>query len=269
MTGLRFASLGSGSSGNAMVIEATSDSDREPVVTRVMLDCGFGQRDLAARLSRLDLVPDDLDAILVTHEHSDHSAGVFKLARRHGLEVYLTHGTAVAMPRDRGAVPQLRIIDSHTPFIIGNLEIYPFPVPHDAREPVQFVFSDGRAKLGVLTDSGVITPHIIFMLNGCDALVLECNHDPEMLMNGPYPSLLKRRISGRLGHLDNCASAALLSVIDRSRIRHLVAAHLSLQNNTPELARIALSAAMNCDAEWIGVATQEAGFPWRDLKTMD
>jgi len=265
MNSLRFASIGSGSGGNAMVIEATSPANAG-TTTRVLLDCGFGLRELATRLSLLGLVLDDFDAILLTHEHSDHSAGVFKAARPNGLDVYLTHGTLAGMAGGGGNEPNLRLIDSHTRFVIGALEIQPFPVPHDAREPVQFVFSDGQHKLGVLTDTGSVTPHIIKMLDSCDALVLECNHDAEMLTNGSYPRLLKQRIGGRFGHLDNRATAALLSAVDHSRVQHLVAAHLSLQNNTPALARAALATAMGCDADWICVASQEAGFSWRELK---
>jgi phosphoribosyl 1,2-cyclic phosphodiesterase len=266
MTGLRFASLGSGSSGNAMVIEAGSSPELGKVATRLLLDCGFGLRELASRLSRLGLVFDDIDAILVTHEHSDHCAGVLKTARRHDIEVYLTHGTLAGMPRDRGSLPCFRMIDSHRPFVVGKLEIHPFPVPHDAREPVQFVFSNGKHRLGVLTDTGTVTPHIVNMLDGCDALVVECNHDSAMLANGAYPRTLKQRIGGRFGHLDNLATAALLAAIDHSRLQHVVAAHLSLQNNTPELVRAVLAAAIGRDEDWICVASQEAGFTWRELK---
>ena len=265
MSGFRFASLGSGSSGNAMVIEAGGGSQGGTAATRVLLDCGFGPRELTARLLRLGLGIDDFDAILVTHEHSDHSAGVFKAAQGRDLEVYLTHGTLTGMPPVKSEPARVVMVDSHRPFVIGELEISPFPVPHDAREPVQFVFSDGHSRLGVLTDTGTITPHIVAMLNGCDALVLECNHDVDMLANGTYPKVLKQRIGGRFGHLDNHATSALLAAIDRTRLQHVVAAHLSLQNNTPELARAALAAAMGCDAEWICVATQETGFSWREF----
>ncbi len=136
-------------------------------------------------------------------------------------------------------MPRVSLIDSHTPFAIGDLEIHPYPVPHDAREPSQFVFSDGDLRLGLLTDTGDSTPHIERMLSGIDALVLECNHDLELLMNGPYPPTLKRRISGRYGHLDNATAARILGGIDCSRLQHFIAAHLSAQNNTPELARVA------------------------------
>jgi len=255
---LRFASLGSGSRGNALVVEARG--------TKVLLDCGFGPRELAVRLARLGLIPDDFTAILVTHEHSDHSAGVFKCARRHHLEVFMTHGTLAAMPGADQELPPLRLIDTHQPFAVGELEIHPYPVPHDAREPVQFVFSDGVHTLGVLTDAGCITPHITHMLGGCDALVLECNHDLALLDNSTYPRVLKQRIRSRFGHLDNQSSAALLAGIDYSRLQHVVAAHLSEQNNTPQLVRAALAGALGCESEWIGVATQEQGFAWCELK---
>jgi len=258
---VRFASLGSGSRGNALVVEAEARGTK----TRVLLDCGFGPRELSLRLARLGLAPDDLDALVVTHEHSDHSAGVMKFAQRHRLEVFLTHGTLAAMPAGRHEPPSLRVIDSHSAFAVGALEIAPFPVPHDAREPVQYVFGDGCHRLGVLTDTGAATPHILAMLDGCDALVLECNHDRDMLAGGAYPRHLKQRIAGRFGHLDNEAAAALLAKLDRSRLQHLVAAHLSEQNNTPQLARAALAGAIGCAEEWIGIAGQDDGSSWREL----
>lgn len=258
MRSLRFASLGSGSRGNAMVVEAGN--------TRVLLDCGFGPRELNIRLARLGLAIEDFAAILVTHEHSDHNAGVLKCARRHSLSVHMTHGTLVASP-DAGERPaSLCLIDTQQTFAIGDLEIHPYPVPHDAREPVQFVFSDGTRRLGVLTDAGCVTPHIVAMLSVCDALVLECNHDLDMLEKSTYPRMLKQRIRGRYGHLDNQASANLLAELDHSRLQHVIAAHLSQENNTPHLARNALARVIGCDAEWIGVATQEGGFAWRTLK---
>lgn len=258
---MRFASLGSGSRGNALVIEAGGPG----ATTRVLLDCGFGPRELARRLARLGLVPDDLDAVVVTHEHSDHIAGVTKCVRRFGLEAFLSHGTRAAMPHDKGEPPSWQVFDSHRPFAVGALELHPFPVPHDAREPVQFVFSDGRHRLGVLTDTGSATPHIVAMLDGCDALVLECNHDSEMLERGRYPRHLKQRIAGRFGHLDNLAAAALLATLDRSRLQHVVAAHLSEQNNTPDLARSALAGALGWAVDSVGIAGQEDGCAWRDI----
>lgn len=254
---MRFASLGSGSRGNALVVEAGS--------TRVLIDCGFGLRDTAARLGRLGLTPGDLSGVMVTHEHSDHVSGVFKLALRHSLKVWMTRGTLSACP-DTEPRPGVDAIAIDAPITVGALEVFPYPVPHDAREPVQFVVSDGRVRLGVLTDCGCVTPHVERCLDGCDALVLECNHDPELLRGGSYPARLKSRIAGRYGHLDNESAAALLAGLDSRRLQHVVAAHLSEQNNRPDLARAALAAALGCNANWIGVADQETGFGWRDLR---
>jgi phosphoribosyl 1,2-cyclic phosphodiesterase len=254
---MRFASLGSGSQGNALVVEVGN--------TRLLLDCGFRVGEAAARLARLELEPGDLDAVVVTHEHDDHIGGVARLARAHGLPVYLTHGTLTALGGARSDIAEITMIDSHEPFSIGEIEVRPYPVPHDAREPAQFVFGDGAKRLGVLTDAGSSTPHIEAMLSGLDALVLECNHDLDLLMSGSYPLPLKRRIASRFGHLDNRTAAQLLASVDCSRLQHLIAAHLSQQNNTPELARTAVCQALNCAPEWIGIASQGEGFGWREI----
>jgi phosphoribosyl 1,2-cyclic phosphodiesterase len=155
--------------------------------------------------------------------------------------------------------------DSHERFPIDALEIMPMTVPHDAREPVQFVVGDGDHRLGVLTDIGITTRFVESSLSGCDALVLECNHDLDMLAGGDYPWALKQRISSRLGHLHNEASAELLAALDTSRLQHIIAAHLSQQNNTPDKARAALARALNCTPDWIGIADQAGGFAWREM----
>ena len=254
---MRFASLGSGSKGNALLVEAGD--------TLILLDCGFGLAEVSARLARLGLAADDLDAIIVTHEHGDHGSGVAKLSARHDIPVYLTRGTLSGLAGEGRALKNRKFIDAYTPFAIGEAEVRPYTVPHDAREPVQFVVTDGTARLGVLTDTGCPTPHITQALSGVDALVLECNHDLDLLMNGPYPEPLKRRIAGRLGHLSNESSADIVRAIDCTRLQHVIAAHLSEKNNTPELARAALAGALNCAPDWIGIATQEEGFGWRQI----
>ncbi|MBI3371314.1 MAG: MBL fold metallo-hydrolase [Betaproteobacteria bacterium] len=257
---MRFASLASGSKGNCLVAECGA--------TRVLLDCGLSARETERRLARLGLVPSDISAILVTHEHSDHLGSAFEFAARHAIEVRLTHGTLRSAQESgkREASVRVEPIVSRDPIAIGDLQVQPYTVPHDAREPVQFTFSDGALRLGVLTDIGAPTAHVVQMLSGCDALVLECNHALDLLWNGGYPRWLKERIAGPLGHLDNGASAQLLGAVDRSRLRHVIAAHLSEQNNRPELAQRALANVLGCEERDVPVATQEEGFGWREIR---
>jgi phosphoribosyl 1,2-cyclic phosphodiesterase len=252
---MRFASLGSGSRGNATLVESGN--------TRVLIDCGFSVAETEKRLARLSLSGAEIDAILVTHEHSDHISGVARLSRRHRIPVWMTHGTE-AVHRG-GELAAWHCFSCHAAFSIGDLLVEPFPVPHDAREPAQFVFSDGQRRLGVLTDTGSITAHMVKALEGLDALFLECNHDPEMLANGPYPPRLRQRVGGDYGHLSNEQAAELLAKIDCSRLQHLVAGHLSEKNNQPQLARRALAAALGCGEDDIEVADQPDGTDWKSL----
>lgn len=254
---MRFACLGSGSKGNAWLVENGA--------TRVMIDCGFGVRDMAARLARLGVEPDSVSAVLITHEHSDHARGAARFSAKFGCEVRLTHGCAVVLDA-MGDLPARTVeIDSHIGFEVGELAFQPYPVPHDAREPVQYVASDGNRRWGLLTDAGHVTEHMVAMLDACDALSLECNHDVDRLRRGSYPASLKARILGRYGHLDNAAAASLLGRLRRDRLQHVVAAHLSEENNSPEMARAALAGVLGCDPEWIGVADQSNGIGWREI----
>lgn len=252
---MRFAYLGSGSRGNAALIQAGT--------TTLMVDCGFSLVDCERRLQRLGTAPAALSAIVVTHEHADHLNGVARLARKYRIPVWMTQGTRDVW-RD-SEVPVLRVCSAHAAFTIGDIQVQPYPVPHDAREPCQYVFSDGRLRIGVLSDAGHITPHIRASLSGCHALLLECNHDPEMLANGPYAASLKTRVGGPLGHLSNGQAADLLRQIELGQLQHLVVAHISEKNNTPELARAAISAAMNCSEDLIAVVDQELGLDWREV----
>lgn len=229
----RFASLGSGSRGNATVVQAGT--------TSILLDCGFAAREFAARCARLGFDPRSLTAILVTHEHGDHMRGVGAVARRYGIPVWMSHGTWRSA--DFGAIADLTLFAGHGGGLrIGDLSVTPVPVPHDACEPTQFVFEHGGARLGVLTDLGSITPRVVEAYDGVDALLLECNHDPDMLATGPYPPSLQARVGGHYGHLNNGQAADFLRRIEHRRLRQLVAAHLSEKNNSPELARRALQA---------------------------
>ena len=259
MPGLRFALLGSGSRGNATLVACGG--------TRILVDCGFGIRETEARLGRLGVEAGSLDAILVTPEHGDHLRGVGPLARRHNIALWMTPGTRAAVPqRMAAAMPEVTLFDPHSPFAIGDLEIRPVPVPHDAREPCQFVFSEGARRLGVLSDAGHVTPHMRACLDGVDALALECNHDEAMLARGPYPPMLKARVGGQLGHLSNTQAAELLAGMDCSRLQHLVLTHLSEHNNTPDHARAAVVEALRCPADWPGVAHQARGHDWRRIR---
>jgi len=259
---LRFASLASGSSGNCLVAQSLDLVGR----TTVLIDCGLGLRDTERRLARLGLEPSDINALLVTHEHGDHAGCVADFAAAHNVVVFLTHGTLRALKAEgkfHDGV-RTRFIRGEQKVAIGSMEVLPFTVPHDAAEPVQYVVSDGSAQLGVLTDIGISTRHVEKVLSGMSALVLECNYDRDMLWSGGYPRWLKERIGGPFGHLDNRESARLLAALDRSKLKHIIGAHLSQQNNKPELARDALATAMNCAKEWIGLATQDDGFDWRE-----
>ena len=254
---MRFASLGSGSEGNCLIVEVGA--------TRILADCGFALSDTVARLARSGIEPASISAILITHEHDDHIGGAARYARKFGVPVWLTYGTLQAAATQFMDVTTIEIFDCHQHFAVGAITIEPYTVPHDAREPAQFVFSDGNVRLGLLTDAGSLTAHMKAVLSGLDALVLECNHDLGMLWNSSYPERLKQRIAGNFGHLDNATAARLLSAVDCSHLQHLIAAHLSKQNNTPELASAALAQALDCDRNWIGVATQRDGFDWRQV----
>lgn len=248
-----FASLGSGSRGNATLIQAGA--------TRLLLDGGFPARELEKRLLHIGVTPQSLDGILVTHEHHDHIRGVGALARRFGLPVWLTHGTLHC--GRLGSLPDARIIHAQQqPFRIGALQVLAYSVPHDAREPVQFVFETSAARLGVLTDVGAITPHIVRTLADCTALLLECNHDREMLASGPYPPVLRRRVGGSLGHLSNCQAARLLQQVAHPGLKQLVIGHVSEKNNTPDLARTSLVDAVPQIEERLALIRQDHVSQW-------
>ena len=259
---MRFVSLGSGSKGNATLIESDE--------TLVLVDCGFSVRETLARMTARALDPAQLSAIFVTHEHGDHVRGVLPLARRLGVPVYLSHGTARALAQ-RGERYDARGVALHEvrpgrAVTVGALTVMPVPVPHDAQEPCQYVLADQRHRLGVLTDLGMITTHVIEAYADCDALVLECNHDIDMLATGPYPLSLKRRVGGQWGHLNNRQAASLVEELEQSRLQHLVLSHLSEENNTPDHALTAVTAAGFDDVRRLRVADQASGFPWLTME---
>lgn len=258
---LRFCSLGSGSSGNATLVEASSGT----TASRVLVDCGFTQRELHARLARAELAIGDIDAIFVTHEHGDHVGCTVALSKRHKIPIWMSRGTwrAIGEPE----LPEwLNFARDGEAITVGDLQLSPYTVPHDAQEPLQPCFSDGAHRLGVLTDAGSITAHLLENLQRCDALLLECNHDLTMLAESRYPYSLKQRIGGRYGHLSNETAAQILASCLHNGLRHVVAAHLSRENNRPELALAALTCAVGTDMCELRAAGPDWGFDWIELR---
>jgi phosphoribosyl 1,2-cyclic phosphodiesterase len=256
---LRFRSLGSGSSGNATLVEATG-----LVPFRLLVDCGLGIRQLAHRLGEAGLQLEDIHAIFITHEHGDHIGCARLLALRYRIPVWMSQGThaAIGLPDFEGLLHAAR--DGKT-IDLGGMRLMPFTVPHDAREPLQLSCTDGSAKLAILTDLGHATPHVMAHLQACDALLLECNHDSELLSQSVYPEFLKRRVGGQYGHLSNAAAAEIACAVTHSGLKHLVAAHLSVQNNRPDLVRAGISTALGCHASDIVVADAASGTPWLQI----
>ena len=272
---LRFRSLGSGSAGNALLVEASAPPVAEPAdvfdtaapVTRVLVDCGLGQRQLIARMADIGLKPQALHAIFITHEHSDHVGCAPQLAQKFGIPIWMSHGTwsAIGQPDLQG---WLRLaVDGAVIALSEHCELLPFTVPHDAREPLQLVVRSGLRRMGICTDLGHPSAHVVDQLQGCHALVLESNHDPDLLAASRYPAFLKRRVAGALGHLSNAAAADLLARIAHPELALVVAAHLSEQNNRPELALSHLQAVLD-DARLttsLLAATAAQGCDWQQV----
>nr|WP_315237271.1 MBL fold metallo-hydrolase [uncultured Albidiferax sp.] len=254
---LRFKSLGSGSAGNGTVVEAQHGGQ----TTRLLVDCGFGQKQLDQRLALAGLQASQIDAIFITHEHGDHVGCAPQWALRHRIPVWMSHGTQAAIgPHDWDSL--LHIARDTSAIEVGGLQLMPFTVPHDAREPLQLCCRSGDAQLGILTDLGHATPHVLEQLMGCQAMLLECNHDTELLAASRYPAFLKQRVGGMYGHLANQAAAEIAQTLVGGGLRHIMAAHLSEQNNRPELALAALAEAAGCSGLTLGVADAATGTDW-------
>ncbi len=254
---MRFACLGSGSKGNATVIQVGS--------LTLMVDCGFSLKETTARLETMGVSPDDINALLVTHEHGDHIRGISALSKRYKIPVWASKGTSHYFSEDD---IRLNIINVHTEFQIGELTVRPVPVPHDAREPCQFIFWTEDYCFGLLTDAGSITPHIAIAYQDCEAMLLEFNHDRNMLMNGDYSFALKRRIGGELGHLSNEQSCQLLKALLPRELKFIVAGHLSESNNSPEAVETELNKLMqeyDCQFE---IAAQHSVSRWYELGSL-
>ncbi|MDQ0569388.1 phosphoribosyl 1,2-cyclic phosphodiesterase [Variovorax paradoxus] len=257
---LRFRSLGSGSTGNAALVEATSGGR----TSRLLIDCGFGLKQLDLRLARAGLAAGDIDAIFVTHEHGDHIGCAHSLSRRNRIPVWMSEGTWLATG-GRDFEGRLNLARDEAEFAIGDISVQPFTVPHDAREPLQLRCSDGARTLGVLTDLGHATAHVLSSLRGVHALLLEFNHDSELLANSAYPAFLKLRVGGKHGHLSNEAAAEIARAVRHDGLRHVVAAHLSEQNNRPDIVRRLMAEALGGHEAEMLTASASEGSPWLDV----
>ena len=257
---LRFRNLGSGSAGNATIVEGGTGAQ----VRRLLVDCGLGIRQLQARLGEAGLALEHINAVFITHEHSDHVGCVHALALRQRIPVWTSHGTytAIGSPDFDGL---LHLAQDGQAIDLGSFEALPFTVPHDAREPLQLRCSDGAAHLGLLTDLGHASAHVLEHLAGCHALLLEANHDPELLAASRYPLFLQRRVGGDYGHLANGAAAEILRAVRHPGLQCVVAAHLSAQNNHPDLVRPVLARALDWEAERIGIAHPVQGTAWHGV----
>lgn len=277
---LRFKNLSSGSTGNATLVEATSGSGAANK-TRLLVDCGLGLQRLLVALDASGVTPSEIDAIFITHEHGDHLGCVTQFASRYSIPVWASSGTHAALRdmRNKQEARQqarqtkqaklapdfddlVRIAQDTGAVDLGELQFTPFTVPHDAREPLQLSCTDGASKLGILTDLGHASPHVLEQLAACHALLLECNHDTEMLANSSYPTFLKSRVGGDFGHLSNAAAADILANLQHPGLRHVAAAHLSQQNNRPELAQNSLASILGCQPADVLIATADQGTPW-------
>lgn len=257
---LRFASLASGSRGNVLLVESGQ--------TLLMVDCGLPYRDVEQRLAAVGRAPADVTAVLVTHEHGDHLRGVATFARRHGTRVLASHGTGRALAALAGEDGEIELepFSSHRELVVGGIDVEPFPVPHDAREPCQFVFAAGRRRLGVLTDTGHVTRHIRERLSGCDALAIEFNHESESLARGSYPPSVKARVASAYGHLSNAQAAACVGALRHGGLQWIMAMHVSERNNSREDVERALGSALDGRAMNFSIAEQDSAIGWIEIE---
>lgn len=254
---MEFSSIGSGSKGNGTLVRLDD--------TLLLIDCGFSIKETERRLQLRQVHPKQITALLVTHEHGDHARGILPLSRKYKIPVYLTYGTAKAIKATEH--PYLHVIHCDESFGFDRIAVYPVAVPHDAKEPVQFLFDvAGKGRLGVLTDLGMISSHVEEHYKHCDALLIECNHDLEMLYRGAYPPSLKERVSSNWGHLNNQQTAEFLRDMDQQRLQHLVIAHISENNNTRALAENALALVLET-MEQVTWADQAQGFDWLSISS--
>lgn len=270
---MKFASLGSGSEGNGWLVQPSSPQGKGGG-DALLIDCGFTLKDTVARLSRFDIDPELLSGIVCTHEHDDHLGGVFKFSRKFGTPVYLTHGTWRAAVGSKKVKPDyletglVTLIDSECRFNLAAFEVETFPVPHDAKEPIQLLVRDDKHTLGILTDCGSSTPLLVEKLRQADVVILESNHCPDLLTRSEYPPSLKRRVSGDYGHLSNQVACEILESIATGKLRYAVAAHLSRNTNEPQLVHDMWEKSLAPHQIDFKLACQEAGLEWHCVSTL-
>jgi len=257
---LRVVVLGSGSGGNAVVVESGAG--------RLLIDAGFSRRELERRLRQVGIEPPGIDAVVLTHEHEDHVRGAARFAGKHRIPIYATPGTLEATDLRRSTAAPVCVLASGEPRSIGGFQVQPFAVPHDAREPVGLVVEDAAGRrVGLVADLGCRSRLAWGRLRDLDLLLIETNHDLEMLRSGPYPWWLKQRIASAHGHLSNRAAAEGMPELLSDRLRWIVLYHLSRTNNLPALALAAVQeelAARGAAAEVV-VSGQFEPTPWLEL----
>jgi phosphoribosyl 1,2-cyclic phosphodiesterase len=255
---MRFCVLGSGSKGNATFVETGE--------TRLLIDAGFSGKEIERRLAEIGVEPESLSAILITHEHGDHVKGAAILARRFRLPVFINEPTLAAAGPVLDNLPHCQPFVTGETFVFQDFQIHPFAISHDAADPVGFLLNNGRLLMGYCTDTGVVSKLMQHRLSSCHGLVLEANHDPELLRNGPYPPSLQQRVRGKTGHLANSEAAEFLCEILHDGLEHVVLSHLSETNNLPHLAEEAMAAALailrhqrgeGCSTPAISIAHQD------------
>tara|TARA_B110000438_G_C15790038_1_gene640250 strand:+ start:670 stop:1449 length:780 start_codon:yes stop_codon:yes gene_type:complete len=253
---MRFCVVGSGSKGNCLLVQ---ESD-----TSILIDCGFSLKKLVRLLEPRDFDLDGLDAIFITHEHNDHVGGVRSVAKGLNIPVYGTAGSIRASKQALQGLAEVLELPSSNSVFIGDLEIEPVTVPHDARQPCQYIINGSNQRLGMLTDIGHITPFVLEHYKNLDGFVLEFNHDTSLIKKSAYPPALQERIAGAYGHLSNSQSENFLKKLDLSQLQFLVAAHLSQQNNSQEHVRQCLDRVLSSEVVRY-IASQEEASPWFDL----
>jgi len=243
---LTICPLASGSKGNSLFVSWEENA--------ILIDAGLSGIEIERRMKAKNQSPENLTAILVTHEHSDHIRGVGVLSRRYNIPVYMSNDTYKKAASNLGKLADLKTFNCGQSFHIDNMEVSPFTISHDAIDPAGFTLSCNNKKLGIATDLGIATNLVKEYLKDCFLLYLEANHDPDMLINGPYPWYLKQRIKSNQGHLSNVDTKELLEELNNENLKHVILAHLSEENNTPEKAFNAAKQGLNSSNVEIEVA---------------